>query len=132
MPLLGPLGFFRANPRLLMAGAAVIALLGLIAWERHKGAEAVRAELKVAEANLATCQGNRKALEASLDAQNEAVAALGRESEARVAESRKQAQAAEKSALARQARASVILKASRGGLDACSAADRLILQEAGR
>lgn len=78
----------------------------------------------------AQCDANASALLSAVRAQNVAVAALGQESRARVAQSQKAVQAARAVAQSYAVRAQAILDAKPQGDDLCAAADRLILQEA--
>ncbi|MDB5445690.1 MAG: hypothetical protein JWQ97_1007 [Phenylobacterium sp.] len=143
LPLLGAIF-------LLILGAA-----GPIAWDRHPplglhtkvlfwtvgfdlpDSLATRVEKAIAAGatdrrGLAQCRANTSTLRAAVTVQNEAVEALGRESRARVAASQKATQAARPVASGLRARAGEILSAKPAGPDLCVAADRMILQEAGR
>lgn len=80
----------------------------------------------------AQCDANARSLLSAVTAQNVAVEALGRESQARVAQSQWAVQAARAVAKSYEVRAQAILDAKPAGADLCAAADRLILQEAGR
>jgi uncharacterized protein HemX len=87
--------------------------------------------LEAAQRDLGTCRGNVAGLEASLNRQNEAVAALKAESDARIARSLKEASAA-RSVAESYRQASQRILAAKAGPDKCGAADALILGEAGR
>ena len=82
------------------AGAAALVFAGGLAWQSlqlmnvRSDLKEAKAALVAARADLRTCQSNRVALVASIDAQNRAVEAIRREGEARVAESRKAVSAA--------------------------------------
>lgn len=95
----------------------------------HRAETAERAVERTAR-DLRTCRGNTDALKASIAAQNEAVAALKREGEARVAESRKAASQARAVAESYRRSAAVILAAKPKG-NACEAAGRLIEEVVG-
>lgn len=93
---------FGLTDRITAIGASAAALVFAagMAWQTFQ-LHGVRGDLKEAKAalvavkaDLRTCQSNRVALVASIDAQNRAVEAIRREGEARVAESRKSERAA--------------------------------------
>jgi hypothetical protein len=127
-----------AGPIAAGVAVALAVTLGMARLElAHARRQAQAAEAAVTApvtgwaARLATCQGNGRSLQAALDGQNAAVAALKRDSAARVAASTKAASAARKTAQAAQAHAAAILAARPTSADACAAADALILKEAG-
>ena len=86
--------------------------------------------LGVAQADLKTCRGNVATLNRTLASQNEAVMALKRDSEARVAESQKAAQQAKTVADHYRKEAAAILAAKPKTADLCAEADALILGSA--
>lgn len=90
-------------------------------------AEAARV---LAVASLNTCKANVTGLTDAIGAQNDAVEALKREGEARVAESAKAARSARAVAESHRKRADAILS-ERVGADKCSEADRIVLEVVG-
>lgn len=88
-------------------------------------------EARVRERDLTTCQGNVSTLEAAQARQNAAVEALRADSDARLAQSAKAASDARAVAESYRQASRDVLGAT-AGADKCEAADRLIMQEAGR
>lgn len=82
-------------------------------------------EAQAAMRDLGTCRTNTLALQSGLNAQNAAVAALKSESDARLAQSRKEVSAARSVAESYRQTAGVIL-GRKAGADVCASASELI------
>lgn len=114
----------------IASGVALLLALAL-GWQtlQLNGArgvlKAAKADLVTVRADLKQCKVNRVTLQAALSAQNDAVTALKREGDARVAASQKAVVAAQKTAEAYRKDAARIL-ASTAGADKCKAASDLI------
>jgi len=91
------------------------------------------AERNRLSADLATCQGNVRGLEADLADQSARVQALGAESARRLAEAEKAVQRAAQGRQEAERRASALIAASKGSAPVCDrllALDKLILEQA--
>lgn len=97
----------------------------------ERRATAAEAALGISRAALNTCHTDVSTLKAAQKVQNEAVAALKAEGDARVAQSAKATQAARFVAESYRREAGRILSARPKGGDACSSADALIAEVAG-
>lgn len=120
-----------------LAYAATGAAISALAFGVSQCSGRVKAEHRVEKAekaverterDLRTCRGNTDALKASIAAQNEAVDALKREGEARVAESAKAVRSARAVAESARRDAARILAMKPASEDRCEAARRLIAE----
>lgn len=128
-----PLAWDRHPPvhyqlRVLGIRVAAFSLPESLATQRDAALAAGAADRR----NLTQCRANTATLQAAMRQQNEAVEALWRDSQARVAVSAKAALGARAVAESYRLNAREILGARPAGADLCAAADALILQEAGR
>lgn len=129
------LALLRLAAPYLAAGALAVALAHftpvvgygarLERWEAK--VEAARGDLQKMQTSLTQCRTNVATLDAARKAQNDAVEALRRDSEARVAASRKAVSDARSVASSHRREADRIL-ASRAEGDRCVAAEKLIAE----
>jgi len=94
----------------------------------EKGERRALAGMRLALDQYDRCKANRIVLQDAIASQNEAVEALKREADAKVAESRKAVSEARKTAEAYRKRATIILTEKPQSADMCVEADRVILE----
>lgn len=119
------------SDRITAIGASALALvLGLaLGWQTLQlmtvrgDLKDAKAALTAARADLRTCQSNRLALTASIDAQNRALDGLRKESESKVAESAKAVRSARAVAESARREADRIMSLRVGG--SCEDAERV-------
>jgi hypothetical protein len=126
----------RANPRtvlaLAIAAGAIALLLGVYLKGRADAAAAWRPKVEAAKRDLASCQANRRSLEASVAAQNAALAEKSQQDAQRLADASKAVTAASQDRAGAEARANRLLTSPTAGNDACAravAAREAVLKE---
>lgn len=116
-----------AGALVLLAVVSAVYLKG-----RHDAAEAWRPKVEAAERSLDQCEANRLALQASIAAQNAALAEKSQQDAQRLADATKALTAASKDRAGAEARANRLLTSPTAGNDACAravAAREAVLKE---
>lgn len=134
---------YGLSPKLvggIAGGLAVVVLLFIIyskgmAEGRERERRRFEPVVSALQADLGQCHQNTAALEADIKAQNDAVAALEREGQARASEAAKAVSDARKATATAQKRAADLLSRPAVGVDACARvenADERVLRSLGQ